>query len=193
VTEETYEPVLREDHARLDQWVRAATDRQLAEVWYENAPEANWPDGNASRVVHEVDMSVTLILDDGVRLVASWAIDGLLEGLDLRVRRNPVVAREWSDDKSNVSQTPEWRSLIGQRITEIGAAWQIPNEGCPEVLWSIRLSLVEGSAIVVALGEVEDQIVQYQPDALVVLFGDVGARAYRPLASKESAFGVSLS
>jgi hypothetical protein len=77
-------------------------------------------------------------------------------------------------------------------VNEVAVAWQVPNDGCPNTLWAVRLSLSEGSTIVVALGEIEGDIVQYQPDALVVLFDEAAARAYQPLASAETAFGTAI-
>ena len=77
-------------------------------------------------------------------------------------------------------------------IEEVAAAWHVPNEGCPDTIWAVRLSLSEGATIVVALGEVEDEVAQYQPDALLVIFGETAARAYQPPASAESAFGTAI-
>lgn len=135
-------------------------------------------------------MDVTLLLDDGRSAVVSWAMDGLVEGIDLRIRRSSGTVLEI--DEADVTGTLEWRCLVDHVIEEVAAAWHVPNEGCPETLWAVRLSLSEGSTIAVALGEVETDIVQYQPDALVVLFDETAARAYQPPASAETAFGTAI-
>jgi hypothetical protein len=140
--------------------------------------------------IHEVDLDVTIILDDGMSAVVSWAMDGLVEGIDLRIRRSAGTTLEI--DETDVTATPQWRSLVDHVIDEVAAAWHVPNEGCPDTLWAVRLSLSEGFTIAFALGEVEADVVQYQPDALVVLFDETAARAYEPLASAETAFGSTI-
>ena len=136
-------------------------------------------------------MDVTIMLDDGTSAVVSWAMDGLVEGIDLRIRRSSGTVLEI--DETDVTTTPEWRSLVDQVIVEVAVSWHVPNEGCPDTLWAVRLSLSEGSTIALALGEVEADIVQYQPDALVVLFDEMAARAYQPPASAETAFGTAIN
>jgi hypothetical protein len=183
------QPITIHERDRLGEWARALAGRHVVGVRYRSAPGSSWPDGNAAEAVHEVDMDVTLILDDGKSAVVSWAMDGLVEGIDLRIQRSFGTVLEI--DEADVTGTLEWRCLVDQVIEEVAAAWHVPNAGCPETLWAVRLSLSEGSTIAVALGEVETDIVQYQPDALVVLFGEAAARAYQPPASSETAFGTA--
>jgi hypothetical protein len=165
--------------------------RRIVGVRYRNAPGSGWPDGNASDAVHEVDMDVVIALDNESAAVISWAMNGLVEGLDLQIQRNS--ATDVRDDETDVAANPHWRPVVGRTVDEVASAWHVPNEGCPETLWAVRLSLSGGSSVVIGLGEVEDGIVQYQPDALVVLFDEAVARAYQPPASRESAFGTLIT
>jgi hypothetical protein len=135
-------------------------------------------------------MDVTVMLDGGTSLVVSWAMAGLVEGIDLRIRQSGPVPEI---DETDVTATQEWRKVVGRSIEDVAAAWHVPNEGCPDTLWAVRLSLGGGGPIVIALGQVEADVVQYQPDALVVLFDEPGARAYQPPASADTAYGRSIS
>jgi hypothetical protein len=184
------QPITIVEQDRLRGWARALTGRRVVGVRYRSAPGSSWPDGNSAETVHEVDMEVTIMLDDGTSAVVSWAMDGVVEGIDLRICRSLGTVLEV--DESDVTATPEWRTLVDHVVDEVAAAWHVPNEGCPETVWAVRLSLSEGSTIAIALGEVEADVVQYQPDALVVLFDETAARAYQPPASTETAFGSAI-
>ena len=136
-------------------------------------------------------MDVTIALDDGTSAVVSWAMDGLVEGIDLRICRG--FGTELQIDETDVAATPEWRCVVDHVIEAVAVAWHVPNEGCPNTLWAARLSLSEGVVTAIALGEVEAGIIQYQPDALVVLFDETTARAYKLPASAETAFGSDVN
>lgn len=185
------QPITVHAQDRLREWVRAVTGRRLVGVRYRSVPGSSWPDGNSAETIHEVDMDVIIRLDDGTSAVVSWAMDGLVEGIDLRIRRSSGTALE--TDETDVTAALEWRSLVDHVIDEVAAAWHVPNEGCPDTLWAVRFSLSDGSTIAVALGEVESDIVQYQPDALVVLFGETAAHAYQPPGCADTAFGTAIN
>ena len=55
-------------------------------VLYRNAPGSGWSDWDSVEAIHEVDMDVTIMLDNGTAAVVSWAMDGLVEGIDLRIQ-----------------------------------------------------------------------------------------------------------
>jgi len=192
MTPERSRPITAQERSWLDEWAQALTGRQLAGVRYRSAPCSRWPDGSSLSEIHEVDMDVILVLNDGNTAVISWAMDGLVEGLGLQIWTDSD-AMTLRNDQTEVSATPEWRPLVGETVDAVGGAWHVPNEGCPDTLWAIRLSLSGGSSVAVGLGEVEDDVVQYQPDALVVLFGEAAARRYRAPASVESAFGTTIA
>lgn len=185
------QPITIHEQARLREWAHTLTGRRVVGGRYRSAPGSSWPNGNSAEATHEVDMDVTILLDDGTSAVVSWAMHGLVEGIDLRVRRSSDRVLEI--DETDVTATPEWRSLVNHVIAEVAAAWHVPNEGCPHTLWAVRLSFSEGSTIALALGEIETDIVQYQPDALVVLFDEKAARAYKPPASVDTAYGTALN
>ncbi len=190
MSRERSRPITVHEPDRLREWTRELRGRHVVGARYRNAPGSSWPDGNSAEAIHEVDMDVAIMLDNGASAVVSWSMDGLVEGIDLEIRQNSGTTPEL--EETDVTSTPEWQSLVNQVVNEVAVAWQVPNDGCPNTLWAVRLSLSEGSTIVVALGEIEGDIVQYQPDALVVLFDEAAARAYQPLASAETAFGTAI-
>jgi hypothetical protein len=187
---ERSKPITIHARERLREVARALMGRHVVGARYRSAPGSSWPDGNSAEAIHEVDMDVAIMLDDGACAVVSWAMDGLVEGIDLRIQRSPGAGLEV--DETDVTATPEWRDRMGQVIIEVAAAWHVPNEGCPDTLWALRVSLGDGSTIAVALGTVEADVVGYQPDALGVLFAETAARAYQPPASAETAFGTAI-
>jgi len=181
------QPIAITEQGRLTEWILALSRRQIVSVRYRNAPGSSWPDGNSADTIDEVDMDVMLVLDDGNLAIVSWAMDGLVEGIDVRLRRAAGTPPEFGE--TDVTASPKWRTRVHQVIKELAVAWHVPNEGCPETLWAVRFSLSEGSTFTVALGQVDADVVRYQPDALVVLFEEMAARAYQPPASAEPAFG----
>ena len=106
-------------------------------------------------------------------------MDGFVEGVDLR----SVQASETpeGEDETDVTIVEQWRSLVGRVVEEVAAAWHVPNEGCPKTLWAIRLTLSGAFSVAIGLGEIRNEALQYQPDALVVIFDETIARAYCPL------------
>lgn len=181
------QPITFNAQDRLRAWASALTGRRIVGARYRSVPGSGWLDERSAKSMHEVDMDVRLLLDDGTSAVVSWAMAGLVEGIDLRIEQNR------DDDEIDVTDTPEWRSFVDHVIEGVAAAWHVPNEGCPDTLWAVRLSLSERCAIAVGLGRVEADVAQYQPDALVVLFGETAARAYRPPASGATAFGTPIN
>jgi hypothetical protein len=184
------QPITIHQQNRLNDWAGELLGRRVVGVRYRSAPGSSWRDGNSATAIHEVDMDVAMTLDDGTSAVVSWAMAGLVEGIDLRIQPRSRTLLE--ADETDVTTTSEWRRVVGHVIDEVAAAWHVPNEGCPETVWAVRLSFSEGTALAIALGEVEDDVVQYQPDALVVLFGEASADAYKPLASARTAFGTAI-
>jgi hypothetical protein len=135
-------------------------------------------------------MDVKITLDDGTGAIVSWAMDGLVEGIDLKIQ--PKSDGLLEIDEVDVTASDEWRNLVDRVIEQVAVGWHIPNEGCPNTLWCVRLSLSKGAMVAVALGQLDHDIVQYQPDELVVLFDEAAARAYHPPASTDSAFGTAI-
>jgi hypothetical protein len=90
MTAERSQPITSQDEAR--EWALALMNRQLVGVRYRNAPVSGGPDRNWSGKIHEVDMDVIMMLDDGSSPVISWAMDGLVEGLGLRMLHSSAAA-----------------------------------------------------------------------------------------------------
>ncbi|MEW9550334.1 hypothetical protein [Nonomuraea sp. NPDC050783] len=164
---------------------------RLQSIHYVMPRGSGWPDGRERDGLHEVDMGVELITVDGAALSLSWAMEGLNEGLAIDFFPFPGV----EDDRTeaiDVSGVEEWQPLLGGTIASMAFSSHFPNEGCPETLWSVRLSFAGASSVVVALGEVMGGGISYQPDELVVIFDEALSKSYRIPAGRFSSWGVSV-
>ncbi|QLQ37609.1 hypothetical protein [Micromonospora robiginosa] len=135
---------------------------------------------------HEVDLEVALTLSSGAFVVA-WGREDLTEGLD--------IGWEELADSEGVAAVPvsdgeSWPRLIGRTITDVHASWQVSEAGCPESMWSMRVSFGPELHVVIALGELDELgRPTYHPDSLLLLFDESMARSYRPSGSSSSAWG----
>lgn len=154
-------------------------------------PEGDsWPEGHRSDVVHEVDMSVELVMADGVVLGFPWAMDGVKEGLAVELREKASPGREVAEDAVDVGGIREWGPFLGHSISGAAIAWHVPHEDVPEVPWSFRLDFANSASVVIALGEADSSKVSgltYMPDSLVVVFDLNLASSYRIPSSTVSA------
>ncbi|MER6032084.1 hypothetical protein [Streptomyces sp. NPDC001851] len=180
------EPLYRE---RLATLLSDVADAPLAAVRYVAPSGGTWPEGHrADRGAHEVDMAVALTLGNGWVLAASWAMDGLNEGLALELTE-PGDTPDLSGTAVDVSGRAEWSEFLGMALTGITPVTHVPNEGCPEMPWAVRLDFSAAAPVTVALGESTGSGFTYMPDSLVVIFDEKEAAAYRIPASSEPALG----
>ncbi|MFI9366751.1 hypothetical protein ACIG5E_37760 [Kitasatospora sp. NPDC053057] len=161
----------------------------VQEVRYVALEGETWPEGHRHDRVHEVDVAVELVMSSGARLILSWAMDGLNEGL-------AIDFRSVGDDGPNLTGSPvvvshhkEWQKFIGSSFTSVVPGWHIPNEGCPEMPWSFRLESDALGSVVIALGESVGGDLKYQPDALLVIFDQMLSTSYAIPASSTSSWG----
>jgi hypothetical protein len=150
---------------------------------------AIWPDERIHGAVHEVDMSVEIDLGESRTLGFDWTIRGDNEGLGLTC--SETAATREGLLSLDVSDLPEWQQLIGSPVEEVRVAWHVPNARCPSTLWSFGV-VTKTSSAVIALGEVRDGSIRYQPDGLVVIFGESTATSYRPAGSDMSSWGTPM-
>jgi hypothetical protein len=132
-------------------------------------------------------MAVIVGLDDGEALVVEWAIEGNRLGVAIHVGDAPPPGLP--ANQIDVSQSSDWEPLIGRTIEAVGASWGENETGEPDSVWSLRLSLSGGETVTIASGQITDGRVELAVHDLVVLFGEAWARAYRPIASYDTAFG----
>ncbi|MEV1129774.1 hypothetical protein [Agromyces sp. NPDC049794] len=177
------------DDAFLADVLSPALGEPISAVFYEVPAGGHWPDGHRSLRVHEVDQSVWIRLGSNSWLVFSWAMDGLREGLAVELTVSGMPDSIANGDLLDVSSIPDWMSQLGGSIVGIAVTWHVPNEGCPEMPWSFRLDLSNGSSVVIALGEADGSAFAYSPDSLLVFFDSELARGYRIPASSTSSFG----
>ncbi|MFF0084650.1 hypothetical protein ACFYR1_33780 [Streptomyces canus] len=134
-------------------------------------------------------MAVELVLDTGAALLLYWSMDGVNEGLAIETRDPGDVDVNLPGDAIDVSEHVDWAGLLGASIVGINPAWHVPNEGCPEMPWAYRLEFSNNSSLVIALGVAERRGFTYMPDALVVIFDQNIALAYKIPASDTSSYG----
>jgi hypothetical protein len=156
-------------------------------------PEGDmWPHGHLAERIHEVDMGVEIHTGQGATLRLRWEMDGLDEGLGIELES---AADGLSPDRSeliDVSDHADWKPLLGRTVEGVAFATHVPNEGCPETVWSMRIDLSGFAHVTVALGESKEGRIAYQPDALVVMLHAEDARAYRIPAGALPAWGEPL-
>ena len=120
-------------------------------------------------LVHEVDMDVVLHFADAAHLKISWAMAGLVEGLELS--RDDLPSQTLS--QVDVSSSLHWARLIGDEIRDIKALWHAANDGVSESIWWMGFTLSSGASFSIALGEIREGRPDYQPDGLLVFFDDL--------------------
>lgn len=167
-------PITRLHDDELREWIRAVVGRELVGVRYRMLSGSHWVHSPMPAGVHEVDWDVVFRFDDEKRAIVGWSMDKFVEGLSLTLNGAAVADPM---EEVDVSDSPEWRRLIDQRIVSVETAWHVPNEGCPETLWGIRL-LGTHSSVAISLGKVDGGKLQYQPDAVIVLFDEEAAADY---------------
>jgi len=173
----------------LERLVESVSGEILWRVRYLAMKDGTWPDGHRGDRIHEVDMAVELVMRSGVRLILSWAMDGFAEGVAVDLRLADESEPDLAGDLIDVSRNEEWARFVGQPLTVLVPVWHIPNDGCPKMPWSFRLEFDTLGGVVIALGEAVGEAVKYQPDALLVIFGEELSKSYRIPASVNSAWG----
>ncbi|MEU7927102.1 hypothetical protein [Micromonospora sp. NPDC049107] len=163
--------------------------QNVSAVGYQPVSGGEWPNGHRHDTVHEIDMALKFSLEGGGSLVVRWEMQGLNEGLGVGLLTDSLAGEFGSVDFLDVSATPEWRPLLGETIANIVGAFHVPNEGCPEALWSMRFDFSHGRSAVVALGEMSGDDLGYLPDGLVAIFDETEARAFTVGSSAQSAWG----
>ncbi|MFC9297193.1 hypothetical protein ACFTWH_01665 [Streptomyces sp. NPDC057011] len=175
-----------EHEAMVSSLLAEVSSESLAAVRYGVPQGGTWPEGHRADVAHEVDMSVELVMASGITLALSWAMDGLNEGLAMELREAGDSAVGSIAEAVDVSDHTEWAAFLGASIVNAAPAWHVPNEGCPEMPWAFRLDFSNSSSLVIALGESNGSGFTYMPDAMVVIFDEPTAAAYRIPASSTS-------
>ncbi|WP_152471615.1 hypothetical protein [Nocardiopsis gilva] len=162
----------------------------LVSAWYLPLEGEGWPCGHEhGGLFHEVDVAICLVFSSGKTLYFTWVVDGLNEALALNLRDDFPSVQQRSDDYINVTEAFGWRGFIGRSVNQSSVARHVPNEGCSEVPWAVRLGFAGGKSVVIALGEIVEGRISYIPDALLVIFDMDAARGYRVPSSVCSAYG----
>jgi hypothetical protein len=168
--------------------LRAITGSSIAQVSY-LAPPAVTATQPVCDEFDDVDVGIELKTETGETFAAVWQMEGYNEGLSFGPGTGESRHGRYALTRSNVTESPRWRSLLGRPVTHVGAGWQIPNEGCPEAVWSVRLVFEGAYEVLLALGRsLADCRIEYQPDEVLVIWDKARAEAYRIPAQTTSAY-----
>jgi hypothetical protein len=176
----------------LHELAGALVGDRLRAVRYAVPAGERWPHGHLAERVHEVDMGVDIFTGRATALRLRWEMDGLNEGLGIGLLAGLDGPSTDSAEGIDVSEHADWKPLLGRTVEGVAFATHVPNEGCPDSLWAMRLDLTGSASVTIALGESKGDRIGYQPDALVVMFDGADARAYRIPASALPAWGQPL-
>jgi hypothetical protein len=171
--------------------VSGALGVELTAVKYLMPVGTIWPRGRADDKVHEVDHGLQLFTRAGAVVSVSWAMDGLIEGLCLEVRSEPVNAS--SDDliaAIDVTGLQEWGPLVGRPLRLTGLATHIPSGTNRATVWSVRFESTNAANVVIALGEADGPSLGYMPDNILAIFDESVARAFFIPGNSVSAWGA---
>lgn len=87
-----------------------------------------WTPGYRATHIDEVDMDIVLHFAAGGHLKISWAMAGLIEGLELSRDDFPLTRLAHVD----VSSAPYWARFVGNELKDARVLWHPANEGVPE-------------------------------------------------------------
>lgn len=162
-------PATADDGPQVERLLDSLKGEKLSRVTYVypefwiRAPE------DESNLINQVDMDIVLHFAGTGHLKISWAMAGLVEGLELS--RNDLPLKELS--RLDTSASPHWARLIGEELSEVRALWHAANTGVPESIWWMGFTFSSGASVSIALGEIREGIPDYQPDSLLVFFDDL--------------------
>lgn len=140
----------------------------------------------------QVDMGIELVLTDSRTFVAAWEMKGYCEGLAFGLFPSNNYIRNERVKPIGAAYLEEWKGRCAKTITSVGLAWHVPDDRCPDTIWSVRIGM-EDADVVIALGEAKEQgRIDYQPDSLVVMFDPAVANSYEILASAQTAWGANV-
>jgi hypothetical protein len=138
--------------------------------------------------VDEADDGVEFTFD-GTSILLEWDTKGDHEWISAAQAR----LAEPSDDTIEVidaSARTGWIPRVGDQVTGLGIALYRPTASLGACAWSIRLDFAVAPSVCIALGRIESDAIEYQPDSLVVIFEEDTARAYCFDGSLSSAWGT---
>ncbi|MEV8150091.1 hypothetical protein AB0O52_18345 [Arthrobacter sp. NPDC080073] len=174
-------PHTLEDDTCVAKLLHSLQGNQLTRVTYVYPDGWAITDETESHHIHEVGMDIILHFAGRKHLKISWAMAGLVEGLELSRHE---LARDGLT-QVDVSASPSWTRLLGQEIYETKALWRSANTDAAQSIWWTKFSLNSGDSFSVTLGEMEDGIPDYKPNSLLVFFNEVQDRAFRKQSGRD--------
>lgn len=162
-------PATTDEAPYVEQLLESLRGERLSRVTYVYPEFWTWTPEYEADQIDEVDMDVVLHFVAGGHLKISWAMAGLIEGLELSRDDLPLKNLPQVD----VSSSPNWARFIGNELKEARVLWHPDNDGVPESIWWMGFVFSSGISFSVVLGELRDGIAGYQPDSLLVIFDEL--------------------
>lgn len=185
-------PNTDQDRDALIETLRQLIGCRITEARYLVPSTSERTTADRSRGFDQVDMGIELDLSDNRTFVAAWEMKGYCEGLAFGVFPSDGYTRPERVKPIAVAGADEWQARFASTIASVGLAWHVPDERCPETIWSVRICL-DDADLVIALGEEKESgRIGYQPDSLVVLFDRLIANSYEIPASDRTAWGSDV-
>jgi hypothetical protein len=176
-TEDVLKPAIINDAPEVELLLESLRGARLSGATYAYPEPSARTSMSDWDLVHEVNMDVVLHFADAAHLKISWAMAGLVEGLELSC--NDLSWQTLSH--VDVSSSSHWSRLIGDDIRDIKALWNAANDGVPESIWWMGFTLSSGASFSIALGEIREGKPDYQPDGLLVFFDELQDLRFRKL------------
>jgi hypothetical protein len=173
-------PAIADEAPEVGRFLDSLKGARLSHVTYVYPESWVRTDEYESNLVDEVDMDIVLHFAGAGHLKISWAMAGLVEGLELSRTDLPLQRLSHLE----VSASPQWARLIGEKISEVRLLWRAANAGVPESIWWMGFTFSSGASFSIALGEIREGIPDYQPDELLVFFDELQDLKFRKLMSQ---------
>ena len=168
---------MRNDYGALARLRRTLIGDKLHRVGYSLLPNIAWTANRTADGVHDADTGVELSFRSGAVLSAMWWMEWPCEGLTAHLRSTEDESPWGTNVLTDVSQTKQWRPLLGGKVRALEVAWYQPHYACAEMLLAARLQIRQTN-VVLALGEATDSGINYISDEVVVIFNEDIASQY---------------
>jgi hypothetical protein len=121
-------PATADEAPYVQQLIESLRGEQLSRVTYVYPEFWTWTPEYQAEHIDEVDMDIVLHFAAGGHLKISWAMAGLIEGLELSRDDFPLTRLAHVD----VSSSPYWARFVGNELKDARVLWHPANEGVPE-------------------------------------------------------------
>jgi hypothetical protein len=184
-------PTTDEERQILDLEIRSVLENAFVRAAYLEPPATHVAEPAADAEFDVAGVGLELTASDGSVFSTVWQMEGYNEGLSFGP--GDGESRHWRDElrRRDVTDLPQWQPFLGIQITDVHVGWHVPNEGCPEAVWAIRLEFEGGRNLLVALGHADGAGgIKYLPDQVVIVFDQQLVQSYQIPAQTRSVWAT---